>query len=94
MRPYNPPWEFLCESSNGKETYKIDLLGDSGNGECSCPNYQFRKKPLLRDGYTPSSATRCKHILQARNIALTLIIDAVNEENGRRNKVLDKLCSP
>lgn len=93
MRPYNAPFEFLTESNNGKEIYKIDLLGDGGNGECSCPDYQFRKKPMLRDGCIPSSATRCKHILQARNIALTLIIDAVNEENGRRNKILDKLCT-
>jgi len=92
LKIYNPPFEFLAEASKGAEIYKIDLLGDAGNGECSCPNYQYVKKPLLNKGHAQSSMTRCKHILQARNIALTLIIKAVNDEHGKLSKILDKFC--
>lgn len=89
MKVYNPPFEFLVDSQKGTEVYKVDLLGDGGNGECSCPHYQYRLKQLIKAGQTPSSATRCKHIRRARNLAMTLIIKEVLADHAERAKLLD-----
>lgn len=88
MEIYNPPFEFLADASKGSEVYKIDLLGDAGNGECSCPHYQYRLKQMVLQGHLPSSHTRCKHILLARNLCLQMIIKDVICEDAKRAKVL------
>ena len=37
---------YIVQSSrNPKEAYKVDLLANYGNGECSCKDFEIRRRP-------------------------------------------------
>ena len=40
------------------EAYCVELDSYSGNGECSCPSFDFRLRPLLARLYTPERAVK------------------------------------
>jgi hypothetical protein len=64
-------WHFQSrENPNVYHTVHMSEWG--GSGECSCPHFQFRIRPLLvarlvRPG---SSAAECKHIARANRVIL------------------------
>ena len=76
MTALEAPWRWTCDSSESGEAHLVDLLGENGNGECSCKDFQIRRRPKLREGHASSRFTRCKHIDLARDLALNMIIHA------------------
>lgn len=54
-------------SSDGTETYLVDLLENKGNGGCSCPDFTCRRLPKFKETgkivpYGWLESTHCRHI--------------------------------
>lgn len=66
--PHDHVLRWLVKSLSRPEMqHVVDLEAFHGNGACSCEHFEFRLAPLLRDGIgRAGSATRCGHILVAR----------------------------
>ena len=71
------PLRFRVESESGAtgaDTYLVDLEEFGGNGQCGCPQFEFRLGKQLKEGKRIGQDTRCKHIRIARVFALDAII--------------------
>jgi len=53
----------VSSETHGDTEYLVDLLEHGGQGECTCPDWQCRCWPIIRDG----GQARCKHISKVRN---------------------------
>lgn len=75
----------------------VDLDSWAGNGACSCEHFEFRLAPLLRDGAPRGgSATRCGHILVARdaftNHMVQILSARATEMESCENAQLSQPC--
>jgi len=74
---YNPPFQFLVYSdSHPRQPNLVDLVDNSYNGFCSCPDYEYVKGPSNKVG----DEFRCKHIKQARSYFLDEVLPKINEQ--------------
>lgn len=65
LHPHDHVLRFRFTSDSRKDIAHVVDLGEfDGFGECSCEDYTFRILPQLVRGEIP--ATKCKHILAAR----------------------------
>ena len=53
---------FLVPSRTSKDQYLVDKQEWEGNGECGCPQFQFRIRPKLKEGKESGPWSRCWHI--------------------------------
>ncbi len=80
-------FRFLVSSkTNSQREYLVDLEEWNGNGECSCPHFQFRIKPRLAKGEQPEDWSICYHIARAHR---SIVTDSVQKVVKLR-KVEDK----
>jgi hypothetical protein len=63
-------------SRPGEVEHVVDVSSFEGNGECSCEHFQFRLLPALEAG-NPHVATRCSHIMAAREACLNNLIQKI-----------------
>jgi len=73
-----------CRGKLERVEYLVDLSEHSGNGCCSCPNFQIRLQPLLKElAYLTDKQAReevskgrrlCRHLIMARRFFLDEII--------------------
>lgn len=68
--------------TRGDIEHVVDLGAWRGNGECSCEHFQFRLMPFLRDGNPIGQATRCGHIVAAREAFLNHVIQLFIEKKA------------
>ena len=73
VEPYNALPSFLVYSDPSRK-HLVNCGDMGGNGSCSCQHFQFRLMSKLNNGEPISTATRCKHILAARNILADILI--------------------
>lgn len=77
LLPFDSPTRWHVPASEAPP-YLVDILSLEGNGECSCPHFQFRLLPLVEGEITAGTFTtdaphRCKHITMTREaVALWL----------------------
>lgn len=77
IHPYDHVLRFRFESDTRKEiAHVVDLAAWNGFGECSCEDFQYRVLPLLHRG---EAATRCKHLVAAREHLLGMVISRIME---------------
>lgn len=79
----NEFFRFYVHSEDGNGIYLVDLEERSFNGECSCPHFCCRLAPKLIPGKR-GKATRCKHILAARDYAFDEIAIALSTRGATR----------
>lgn len=73
-RKEKPLWPKVSSATVAGEWYQVRLEEFRGNGDCECPHFECRLKPLLEKGAEPGDATRCKHILEARGALVDSVI--------------------
>lgn len=61
-----------------ESAYLVDLASYDTNGRCGCRHFETRLWPLIREAraagtFTPSDATRCKHLIHGRRYFTHLI---------------------
>ena len=67
-RRYDSPLRFMVDSHTTEDVeYLVEINCYDWNGACACPHFTFRLEPLMKAGAKPSNATRCHHILEARD---------------------------
>lgn len=64
----------VASRTRGEIEHVVDLGKWGGNGECSCEHFQYRLLPFLRDGNPAGQATRCGHIVAAREAFLNHVL--------------------
>lgn len=70
-------WRFYVHSeSKDDETHIVDLTANGGIGECSCPDWTFRKFPHWRK---TDEIVECKHISAAMMFEMRRLMRAANE---------------
>ena len=77
LHPHDHVLRFRFTSDTRADIAHVVDLGEfNGFGECSCEDFTFRLLPALVRGETP--ATRCKHILAAREHLLNQVISRIS----------------
>jgi hypothetical protein len=69
--------------------YLVDVTEYKKNGQCTCEDFQFRKKPHLDRGAKPSPELRCYHIKCVRAWLLNRLLtalEAVHKHNENDNE--------
>jgi hypothetical protein len=85
------PFRYWVESSDGGVPHLVDLFELSGNGECSCRDFEIRCLTNYRknEGHTVDygeiNRTRCKHITTARLFLADQVIQEAHNESKKRN---------
>lgn len=69
----------------------VDLDAFAGNGACSCEHFEFRLAPLIRDGITGGKATRCGHIMVAREAFANHMIQILG---AREKEIAEATTAP
>jgi hypothetical protein len=87
VRVFDSSLRFMVEShSRVKVEHLVELDAYGGNGRCACEHFQFRLEPQLRSGeVVPSNATRCHHIIEARDYFTDHVMELIKvqqKENG------------
>ena len=91
---YVEAWRCRVESDDDPDkTYFVDLAAlpmngksyNFRNGECDCPHFQMRLKPIIVKGHHNGLPHRCKHIIRARHWFLDHAIerDAAEKESAQ-----------
>ena len=82
--PFDAPGRYLVPSrSKPGEKHLVDLLAYRRNGRCDCPAFLMNHEPRLRKGAKPGDATRCRHLLAARDAFIDLILLEIADNEGR-----------
>ena len=77
-RVYDSPLRFNVDSHTTVGVdYLVEIDAYGGNGCCACPHFSFRFEKLLQAGAKPSNATRCHHILEARDQFIDNVVDLI-----------------
>lgn len=84
---YDSPLRFWVDSNSQHGVkYLVELDSYQGNGMCDCPHFRFRlQKMIEQPGVKPSNATRCVHLLTAREKFIDDVMAAIKQrqkENG------------
>lgn len=85
------PLRFWVDSSEGDIPHMVDLLEKSGNGECSCRDFQIRCQRQFRENgrnrveYGNPDRTRCKHINAVCLFLANKVIEEVKNEHSKSN---------
>lgn len=80
IQPHDHVLRFRFESDTRPEiAHVVDLGAWEGFGECSCEDFQYRILPLL---HRKEPATRCKHLIHAREHLLGELISRITESEN------------
>lgn len=75
----------VASRTRPKQPHLVDLLSNNGLSECSCADWQARRWPLIRDGFTEN--IRCKHVIAARTYFLDhLLVNMAAEIQQPRHR--------
>ena len=80
------PLRFHVRSRSEPFPHLVDLGEYCGNGQCSCIDFEMRRKPLLERGAYPADWLECWHIRQAKRALVRLTIRRVVEAMKIRTK--------
>lgn len=72
--------------SDSREDVKhlVEIDAFEGNGRCSCEHFTFALEKLTRlPGFEPSNASRCRHILEARDAMLDEVIALIKGQQKK-----------
>ena len=81
VKPYDAPGRYLVMSENAKnddDHYLVDLMAFEKSGRCSCPDWEHRIGPSLREDIIPDRRY-CKHIIAAREHMLDDVLTRMLE---------------
>lgn len=68
------------ESEAGK-SYRVDLLGFAGAGQCACQHWAMRISGALTHGAEPGTAQgACKHVLAVRRFFLNGLLREMSKQ--------------
>lgn len=78
---YDSPLRWLVSSHSGVGVeHLVELDAYHGNGRCACPHFHYRlERKITEPGAVPSNATRCHHILEARDAFLDQMIKLIKD---------------
>lgn len=71
-------WRIESNSRPGIE-HLVELGAHHGNGQCSCEHFTYRLAPELPDRLRKGLATRCAHIMAARDAFANDVIQRINQ---------------
>lgn len=79
VRPFDGSTRFHVTSASRPDVaHLVDLIALQCLGRCTCEAFSFRSLPKAVDhcdrGEVPPAELRCKHILEAREYVLDLIL--------------------
>ncbi len=88
---FDSPLRYQVDShTRGETKHLVEIDAYDGAGKCSCEHFTFRLEPLLKQGnITPSDATRCHHIVEAREVFTDEVIKLIKQQqetNGTARK--------
>lgn len=81
VKPHDAPARYLVMSEHpksGDDHYLVDLLAFEKSGRCTCPDWEHRIGPMLREGMIPDKRY-CKHIIAAREAFCDDVLDRMLE---------------
>jgi hypothetical protein len=80
-RRYDSPLRYMVDSHSRdgvEHLVEIDMYG--GNGCCACEHFHYRLEPIMQNsGVKPSNATRCIHIMEARDQFIDDVIALIQQ---------------
>jgi hypothetical protein len=77
----------VLSATRGDVEHVVDIGAHQGNGECSCEHFQFRLLPAIESNLAHRGhATRCSHIMAAREACTNRFIQRAIEIEARQSK--------
>lgn len=78
-RVYDSPLRYKVDSATREDVeHLVEIDAYEGNGRCACEHFTFKLEKLVNvPGFKPSNATRCHHIMEARDEMLDQMIKLI-----------------
>ena len=81
VRRYDNPLRYMVDSHSDENVqHLVEIDAYNGNGRCACPHFTFRLEKQMTPDAKPSNATRCHHIIEAREYLLDEFIKLIKKQ--------------